>query len=209
MIPPAPTRALVLRSLARKPRWALRYLRAGQLAAPHLSPLTGQAGLLATDHMAFEPALSWADIVEVRDQWPGRLLLKGPLRADDVRQAVAIGADGVVLSNHGGRQLDKLPPPLHSLREVRDAVGDSAAVLVDSGFRRGGDIAIALALGADAVLIGRPYVYGLGAEGEPGVDLALRILTEELRRTMLLLGVSSVAELRSSGADLVRVAAFQ
>jgi len=153
--------------------------------------------------MAFEPSLSWSDIEVLRAQWPGQLLLKGLLAPADVARAAQLGVDGVVLSNHGGRQLDRLPAPVDRIGAVRDLVGDRIQVLVDSGVRSGADIAVALALGADTVLVGRPYVYGLGAAGEAGVDAVLTILTEELRRTMHLLGVASVAELRRSGPDLV------
>jgi L-lactate dehydrogenase (cytochrome) len=204
LIPPSPERRLLLRTLIERPRWAVRHLRSGALGSPHLSPLTGSAGVDATEEMAFEPALSWDDVAEVRTAWPGALLLKGPLRPEEVKRAVALGVDGAVLSNHGGRQLDQLPAPVSTVGEVRAAIGDGATLLVDSGVRRGSDIAVALALGADAVLVGRPYVYGLGAAGQAGVAAAIAILTAELGRTLHLLGVGNVAELRAAGSDLVR-----
>ena len=126
------------------------------------------------------------------------------MSAPDAARAVEVGVDAVVLSNHGGRQLDQVVVPLQMLPAVRDQVGDKIEVFVDSGIRRGSDIAIALALGADAVLVGRPYLYGLGAAGERGVAAAISMLGDELRRAMTLMGVTSVAQLRAEGSALVR-----
>jgi L-lactate dehydrogenase (cytochrome) len=201
LIPPAPSRSIVWGGLARHPRWTARYLRGAPLEAANLlDPGTGRR----FPNLTFDPALSWDDVARLRADWPGKLLLKGPLNAADAQRAVEAGVDGLVLSNHGGRQLDQTAPPLNTVAAVREQVGDAIDVLVDSGIRRGSDIAIALALGADAVLVGRPYVYGLGAAGEDGVDTALRILVDELVRTMLLLGVADVKELRARGSELVR-----
>ena len=116
---------------------------------------------------------------------------------------VAVGADGVQLSNHGGRQLDRTVPPVSTIAAVRDTVGPDVAVLVDSGIRHGSDMAVALALGADACAIGRAYLYGLMAGGEAGVNKALDILDEQFKRTKQLLGVRSVAELREAGRELL------
>jgi L-lactate dehydrogenase (cytochrome) len=124
--------------------------------------------------------------------------------APDAARAAEVGVDAVVLSNHGGRQLDQVVAPLQMLPAVRDRVGDTIDVFVDSGIRRGSDIAVALALGADAVLVGRPYLYGLGAAGERGVAAAISMLGDELRRAMTLMGVTSVAQLRAEGSALVR-----
>jgi L-lactate dehydrogenase (cytochrome) len=206
LIPPAPSHPLLLRSALRRPRWGLGQVRQGPLGSPNLTTRTGRAGVEATELLAFEPSLTWDDIAAVRSRWPGKLLLKGPIGAPDAARARDLGVDGVVLSNHGGRQLDQLDAPVHAIRAVRERVGDGFTVLVDSGVRRGSDIAVALALGADAALVGRPYVYGLGGGGEAGVDAVIGILAEELRRTLQLLGVSTVAELRSRGAELVRPA---
>jgi L-lactate dehydrogenase (cytochrome) len=153
--------------------------------------------------MLFNPAISWEDIAELRTRWPGPLVIKGPLGPGDARRAIDAGANGVQLSNHGGRQLDRAVPPVNTIAAVREAVGPEVPVLVDSGIRHGSDIAVALALGADACAIGRAYLYGLMAGGEAGVNKALDILAEQFKRTMQLLGVRSVAELREAGRDLL------
>ena len=143
------------------------------------------------------------DLAELRASWPGQLLVKGPLGAADARRAIEAGADGIQLSNHGGRQLDRTVAPIDLVAEVREAVGPGPAVLVDSGIRHGSDLAVAVALGADAGMIGRAYLYGLMAGGEPGVDRVLELLAAQFQRTMQLLGVTSVAELRKEGPNLL------
>jgi L-lactate dehydrogenase (cytochrome) len=147
----------------------------------------------------FDPSLTWDDFADVRNRWPGKLLIKGCLSADDAGRAVNAGADGVHLSNHGGRQLDRSIPPLELLPAVRKAVGEECLVVVDSGIRHGADIAIALALGADLAAVGRAYLYGLMVAGEAGVDHALRLLFAQLRRTLQLLGTPSIAGLHARG----------
>jgi isopentenyl diphosphate isomerase/L-lactate dehydrogenase-like FMN-dependent dehydrogenase len=127
--------------------------------------------------------------------WDGPILIKGVLRPEEAVRAADAGFDGVIVSNHGGRQLDRLPATIDVLPDIVDAVGDRLEVLVDSGFRRGSDIAAALALGAKAVLVGRAYLYGLAAAGEAGVRHCLDILAGELRMTMALCGARSVSEL--------------
>jgi L-lactate dehydrogenase (cytochrome) len=151
----------------------------------------------------FDPSISWEDIEDLRSRWNGKLVIKGPLGAADARRAVDLGADGIQLSNHGGRQLDRTVAPVDLIAPVRDAVGPSVSLLVDSGVRHGADVVIALALGADAAVLGRAYVYGLMAGGERGVDRAIDVISEQFRRTMQLLGVSSVAELRKGGRELL------
>jgi len=151
----------------------------------------------------FNPSIGWDDIAELRSRWPGKLVIKGPLSPADAARAVSAGADGVQLSNHGGRQLDRVAPPVDMIASVRDMVGPDVSVLVDSGVRHGADIAVALALGADACAIGRAYLYGLMAGGETGVDKALDILAGQFTRTLHLLGVRSVSELRASGRELL------
>jgi L-lactate dehydrogenase (cytochrome) len=137
-----------------------------------------------------------ADVTWLKEQWQGPVVVKGVLTVADAVTAVDAGADAVVLSNHGGRQLDRAPVPLEVLPEVVAAVGDRAEVMVDSGIRTGSDVAAALALGASSVMVGRAYLYGLMVGGRRGVDAALGFLTAELAHTMALLGAASVADLR-------------
>jgi L-lactate dehydrogenase (cytochrome) len=151
----------------------------------------------------FDPAIDWSDIEDFRSRWPGTLILKGPIGPADALRAVDAGVDGFQLSNHGGRQLDRTVAPVDLIAPVREAVGPSVPLLVDSGVRHGADIAVALALGADAVALGRAYLYGLMAGGEPGVDRAIDIISRQFRSVMQLLGVTSVADIRKYGRDLL------
>lgn len=146
----------------------------------------------------FEPTITWADIGWIRRYWPGKLLLKGVLSVEDARRAVDVGCDGIILTNHGGRQLDYCVAPIEVLAEIAAEVGDRLTIVIDSGFRRGSDIAKALALGAHTVMIGRAALYGLAADGERGVRRALDMLAVELDRILGQLGCRSVAELRPS-----------
>jgi isopentenyl diphosphate isomerase/L-lactate dehydrogenase-like FMN-dependent dehydrogenase len=145
-----------------------------------------------------ESPLRWDDFTWLRKQWRGPILAKGIVTGDDARRAIDNGADAIIVSNHGGRQLDSLPGSLRSLLEVLDAVGANVEVLVDGGFRRGADVAKALALGARAVMVGRPWAYGLAAAGQPGIARVLELLREDLDRTLRLLGCASVAGLDRS-----------
>ncbi len=151
----------------------------------------------------FDPGVTWDDVAEVRTWWSGPMLLKGPLGPADANRAMSLGADGVHLSNHGGRQLDRSLPTVELVRPLREAIGEEGTIVVDSGIRHGADIAAALALGADLCAIGRPYLYGLAAAGERGVGRVLDLLSDQLRRTMQLAGVSSLSELRRDGAELL------
>ncbi len=146
-------------------------------------------------HGMFDASFDWDDLKRFRDLWPRKLLLKGVLRADDAERALAAGCDGIVLSNHGGRQLDGAVSGIDALPEVARAIGGRAAILVDGGVRRGSDIAKAVALGAEGVLLGRAPVYGLAAGGRPGVARALEILADALDRTLALTGCTGVASL--------------
>ena len=139
--------------------------------------------------------LRWADLEWLRETWPRKLVVKGILTAADARRAIRLGADAVVLTNHGGRQLDGCVSPMDVLEEIHAACGNEAEIFIDSGFRRGTDIAKALALGARAVMLGRPLLYGAGAAGRAGIDKALDILTSELSRTLAQLGVPNIAGL--------------
>jgi (S)-mandelate dehydrogenase len=143
----------------------------------------------------FDPAFCWDDIRRFRDRWPRKLVLKGILRADDAERAVAAGLDGIVVSNHGGRQLDGAMAAVNALPDIVRAVGSRASILVDGGVRRGSDIAKAIALGAEGVLLGRATVYGLAAGGQAGVARAIAILGDELDRTLALTGSTSLADL--------------
>jgi len=182
-----------------KPAWALDMLRNG---LPGMANLEGYAfsapagtDIVTAVGREMDAGLDWEYIKQLRDQWPGKLLLKGVQRADDAQRAAAIGCDGVVVSNHGGRQLDGAASTLESLPEVSKAVGSKLTVLLDGGVRRGVDILKARALGAQAVLTGRATLFGAMAGGEPGARRALEILSTELVRAMQLCGVRSAAEI--------------
>lgn len=149
----------------------------------------------------FAPSITWSDIAWIRAHWPHKLLVKGVLNVADARRAAELGCDGIVLTNHGGRQLDYCVAPIEVLGEIAAEVGNRVTVLIDSGFRRGTDIAKALALGADAVMVGRATLYGLAAAGEPGVRRALAMLTVELDRVLGQMGCRTVADL---GPHLLR-----
>ena len=153
---------------------------------------------LPQDDLVFEPNITWDDIAWIREQAPLPLLLKGIMTAEDATLAVEAGVDGIVVSNHGARQLDAVAAPLTVLPEIVDAVQGRAPVLVDGGFRRGTDVFKALALGASAVLVGRPAVWGLAAAGEDGVADVLRILREELENVMTLAGTGTVGDITSA-----------
>jgi (S)-mandelate dehydrogenase len=146
-------------------------------------------------HNMFDPSFCWDDVKRFRDRWPRKMLLKGVLRAEDAERALAIGLDGIVLSNHGGRQLDGAVAGIEVLPEIARVVAGRAAVLVDGGVRRGGDIAKAVALGAEGVHLGRATTYGLAAGGRAGAAHALAILADEFDRTLALTGCASVAAL--------------
>jgi L-lactate dehydrogenase (cytochrome) len=145
-----------------------------------------------------QSVVSWDDLQWIRGLWKGPLMIKGVLTAEDARRAVAHGADALVVSNHGGRQLDGVAASLRVLPEIVAAVGGRIEVLIDGGVRRGSDVVKALCLGAKAALIGRAYMYGLGAAGQPGVSRAIEILRSDLLRTLKLLGCRSVSELDRS-----------
>jgi L-lactate dehydrogenase (cytochrome) len=201
VIPPALT-AKTLASIAVRPSYWTRMLRGPALEFANL-PSQDDVSTVASSVSKFDPSITWATIEALRDRWPRSLLVKGPLGPDDAVRAFAAGVDGIVLSNHGGRQLDRTIPPVDLLPSVREAVGPRATVLVDSGIRHGADIAVAVALGADAAVIGRAYLYGLMAGGELGVDRVLDLLGEQYTRTLQLLGVQSTAELRATGRDRI------
>lgn len=160
-------------------------------------------GSIADITAGFDSALDWDEIARIRRLWPRTLLLKGPIGPRDASRARSLGIDGVHLSNHGGRQLDRAVAPIQLVADVRAAIGSEALVVVDSGVRNGADVAFALALGADAAFIGRPYLWGLAAGGEDGVGRVLDILHAELKRTMALVGAPSITALRERGPQLI------
>ena len=185
-----------------RPRWLADFARDGfsmDLALSHgLGPPDAP---MSSDEAVLNWVLSpitWADFGWLRDAFGGPVIAKGVLTADDARRAVEAGASAVIVSNHGGRQLDGVPAALAALPEVVAAVGGSIEVLMDGGVRRGSDVAKAVALGARAVLIGRPWAFGLGAAGEPGVRRVLEVLRAELDRTLRLVGIGSVGDLDRS-----------
>jgi (S)-mandelate dehydrogenase len=190
--------------VACKPRWVFDVLyphgtptfkNLGDLLPPEGMSTKGAAAELGKQHM---PSLNWNDVEWLRRIWPGHFVLKGILSVEEARMAGSLGVDGIVLSNHGGRQLDGSVAPIEILREVREAVGETMTLLIDSGFRRGTDILKAILLGANAVLLGRATLYGLAAGGQAGVDRALGLLHDDLHRTLGLLGCSNLGELDDS-----------
>jgi L-lactate dehydrogenase (cytochrome) len=146
----------------------------------------------------FDPGVTWADLAWLRSLWGGKIVLKGILDPDDAREAVAQGADAVIVSNHGGRQLDDVPSTIRALPAIVQAVGDECEVLMDGGIRSGLDVVKALSLGARACLIGRPWAYAVAARGEAGVDHVLRIIREEMLVTLALTGITDVKDLDPS-----------
>ena len=185
--------------IATKPAWALSILKGkrktfGNLAG-HVKDTTNINSLAAWTASQFDPTLSWKDVEWVKSLWPGKLILKGILDVDDAKIAVTTGADAISVSNHGGRQLDGAPSAISALPRVVDAVGSEIEVMFDSGVRTGADIMRALALGARSCIVGRSYIYGLGAGGQAGVARAIEILGKEFDVTMALCGVKSTAEI--------------
>jgi len=187
-----------------RPGWLTSFLLDGGLPGlPNVViPGKGPMPLIDVNAALARAAVTWEDMGWIRESWPGPIVIKGVLTGDDARRAVDAGAQGIVVSNHGGRQLDGLPASLRALPEVVAAVKGQAEVLMDGGIRRGADIVKALCLGARAVLCGRAYAYGLGAAGEAGVARALEILRTDIERTFRLLGCPSAAALDRSYVDV-------
>jgi len=187
--------------IATKPAWAWSILKGkrktfGNLAG-HVRGMENVNSLAAWTASQFDPALNWRDVEWIKSIWPGKIIIKGILDPDDAKTAVGIGADAIVVSNHGGRQLDGAPSSIYALPRVAEAVGDKTEVMFDGGIRTGADIMRALALGARSCMIGRAYVYGLGAGGQAGVTRAIEILKKELDVTMALTGVNKISEIGS------------
>ncbi|MFW6093457.1 MAG: FMN-dependent L-lactate dehydrogenase LldD [Pseudomonadota bacterium] len=184
---------------AARPRWAWdvgvrgRPHQLGNVA-PLLGSDTGLEDFFAWMRDNFDPAVTWDDLAFVRSEWPGPIILKGILEADDAREAAAVGADGIVVSNHGGRQLDGVPATARALPPIADSVGDRLTVLADGGVRSGLDVIRLLALGAHGVLLGRAWVYALAGAGQKGVAHVLELIEAEMRVAMALTGVTRVAD---------------
>lgn len=181
-----------------RPAWTWDFLGGGEITFANIAHSKGGGtAVTLSDFISdqFDPSLSWSDIAWFRERWKGPIVVKGIQSVADARLAVDLGVEAVMLSNHGGRQLDHSPAPLDLVAPVRDAVGAGTTIICDGGIRRGSDIVKALALGADACGIGRAYLYGLGAAGERGVDAALSMLMTEMARTMALAGVRQIAEI--------------
>jgi isopentenyl diphosphate isomerase/L-lactate dehydrogenase-like FMN-dependent dehydrogenase len=186
------------------PRWLAAFLLDGGLPVLENIVVPGKGPMRLVDVGAAlaRSVVTWEDLRWLRELWPGRIIVKGVLTGDDARRAVDQGAAAVVVSNHGGRQLDGVSASIRALPEIVAAVNNQVEVLVDGGIRRGADIVKALCLGAQAVLLGRAYAYGLAAAGQPGVARALKILQADVERTLRLLGCPSVADLNSSYVDV-------
>jgi L-lactate dehydrogenase (cytochrome) len=192
------------------PRWALGFLANDAIAFPNLDAEIPEGPLSSTPDMwrtllagSYEPT-DWDDIRDLRARWNGPIILKGVVNPNDAVTAAEIGIDAIQVSNHGGRQLDHMASPLDVLPDIVDRTGGRLEIIVDGGIRRGSDIVKALALGANACSIGRPYLYGLAAASQAGVAHVLKMFAAEMTRTMMLLGVSTVQELRDEGRDLIR-----
>ncbi|MEY3934888.1 MAG: hypothetical protein RI901_318 [Actinomycetota bacterium] len=191
-IPPSLTSKTILNAIPR-PAWWINFLTTDPLKFASLDSWNGTVAELL-DSM-FDPTVTYEDLKWIREQWQGNLVVKGIQNVDDAVMSIEAGADAIILSNHGGRQLDRAPVPLHLLPEVIKAVGNKAEVHVDTGIMHGADVVAALASGAKFTWIGRAYLYGLMAGGKPGVDRTLEILRTQITRTMKLLGARTVAEL--------------
>lgn len=190
----------------RKPSWTWRFITAEPITFSNVVGLTDHDGSSAVALSSlvsdqFDASLSWSDIEWFRSVWDGPIIIKGIQSVADARRAVEHGVDAIAVSNHGGRQLEGAPTPIGLIEPIAQEVGDAAEIICDGGVRRGSDILKALALGARAVMVGRAYLYGLGAGSEKGVDWVLDFLAETMRSTMALAGVRSVGEV---GRDLVR-----
>ncbi len=186
--------------MARHPRWAVDALTTEPLTFASLGAADTLEQVINT---VFDPSATLADIDWLRARWDGPIVVKGVQRVDDAKDLVAAGADGLAVSNHGGRQLDRAATPLRLLPDVVDAVGDAAEVYLDGGVRCGADVAAAVALGARAAFVARPYLYALMAAGEPGVDHLLGLLRGDYARTLQLLGVNRTNELDRSFVRLL------
>ena len=191
-IPPQITVGTVLNAIPR-PWWWFDFLTTPKLEFASLKSTGGTVGELLDS--AMDPTISYEDLEVIRSMWPGKIVIKGVQNIPDAKRLLDHGVDGIILSNHGGRQLDRAPVPFRLLPELVREVGSDATVMIDTGIMNGADVIASVALGAKFTIIGRAYLYGLMAGGRAGVDRAIEILSEEVVRTMKLLGVSSIEEL--------------
>ena len=198
-VPPSLT-PRTIGGMAIRPRWWANVLTSEPIEFASLR--TSGGGVADLVDRMFDPSVTLADLTWLRESWPGRIVVKGIQHPDDARDLVDLGVDGLIVSNHGGRQLDRAVAPLELLPEVVAAVDHRVPVLLDSGVLNGGDIVAAVALGADAVMVGRAYLYGLMAGGQAGVTRSLEILTSQVHRTLSLLGVPDVRDLTASHVRL-------
>ena len=200
-IPPTLTGRTILNAIP-KVRWWTDFLTTEPIGFSSFKEFDGTVAELL-DSM-FDPTVDFDDLLWIKDQWPGKVVVKGIQTLDDARRCVELGVDGVLLSNHGGRQLDRAPVPFHLLPTVARELGDDTEVMVDTGIMSGADIVASIALGARFTLVGRAYLYGLMAGGRRGVDRAIEILADEVTRTMKLLGVRSLDELEPGHVTQLR-----
>ena len=197
-LPPKLGWGMMLEGMAH-PSWTWRFLRSEPISFSNVVGLSEHDGSTAVELAElvkdqFDASLSWEDIEWFRSIWPGPMIIKGIQSVSDARLAAEHGAEAIAVSNHGGRQLDGAPTPANLMEPIAEAAGDSLEIIFDGGVRRGSDIIRALALGARAVMVGRPYLYGLGAGGEKGVEWVIDFFAEGMARSMALAGVRSVAE---------------
>ena len=191
-IPPQLSLGTVINAIPR-PWWWWDFLTTAKLEFASLSQTGGTVGELLDS--AMDPSIDVEDLAEIRRMWPGKFAVKGVQTLEDAKKLADLGVDAIVLSNHGGRQLDRAPVPFHLLPQVAREVGDDMEIILDTGIRSGADIVAAIALGADFTLIGRAYLYGLMAGGRQGVDRAIAILSDQVERTMKLLQVPTLQDL--------------
>jgi len=199
--PPKPTIGNMI-NLLTKPSWCLGMLQTknrqfGNIVG-HVEGVDDMSSLSAWTASQFDPSLDWNEVAQIKKQWGGKLILKGILDPEDAKLAVAAGADAIIVSNHGGRQLDGAPSTIEALPAIVDPVGSQVEIWLDSGIRSGQDVIKALALGATGTLIGRSYIYGLGAMGQTGVTKALEIIAKELDLTMAFCGLKDVRQVNQS-----------
>ena len=200
-IPPHLTMKTLLNAIPR-PWWWFDFLTTPKLEFASLSSTGGTVGELLDN--AMDPSINYEDLKIIRERWPGKIVIKGVQNLEDSKKLADLGVDGILLSNHGGRQLDRAPVPFHLLPEVVREVGMDTEVMVDTGIMNGADIVASMALGAKFTLIGRAYLYGLMSGGRRGVDRTIEILSDEVRRTMKLLQVHNIAELEPKHVTQLR-----